>query len=295
MIELTRAPPYCTVQDLGRTGFRALGVPPSGAMDRAALAWANRALGNRPGAAGLEFGLGPGGFSAGGPVRTVVAGDVEVTRNGTPVSTGTVLELAPGDRLEIGVPATGRFGYLAVAGGVDVPLVLGSRSTYLPGRFGGLEGRLVRTGDRLPIGPDHGDLMEPSLPTSPGGGPIRVLEGPQASLFDPDAWELLGTGVFTVARSADRMGYRIEGPPLPNRARPDLPSEPACPGAIQVPAGGTPIVLMPDGPTVGGYPKIAVVLAADLGRLAQRQPGSQVRFERVSVEGARLSSRESAW
>ena len=206
-----------------------------------------------------------------------------VNRNGTALAGWQAHVLRRGAELEIGVPGRGRFGYLCLRGGVDVPPVLGSRSTYLRGGFGGLEGRMLRAGDRLPMG-----SPAVPLPETPGARarplprdrdrPIRVLAGPQFAMFADDAVRALEAGAFTLSASSDRMGYRLEGPPLGHAGPAEFPSEPVCPGAIQVPQGSAPIVLMADGPTVGGYPKIAVVRSVDLGILAQCVPGSAVRF-----------------
>lgn len=285
MISVLAAPPFATVQDLGRAGHRAEGVPVSGAMDPDALARLNLAVGNAGTAAGLEWALGTGSLrlEAGG---VVALGPVGGNLDGSPVEPWTTAHGAAGATLHLQAPVDCRLGYLAIAGGLDVPPVLGSRSTYLPGRFGGHMGRRLRAGDVLPVGNTPG---RPAALTPPPveHGPIRVVRGPQADLFDDAAWEaLLGDG-YRVGVASDRMGYRLEGPALRHRGAASLPSEPACAGAIQVPDGGAPIVLMPDGPTVGGYPKIAVVVAADLGRLAQRLPGQRLRFRVVSLEEAR--------
>lgn len=286
-LEVVAAPVFATVQDLGRFGYRAQGVPPSGAMDPDALVRANDAVGNDPGDAGLEWALGPGRLRALAACHIAVdAVRIRVTVDGhrVPLRTGTRVDA--GEEIALGVPEAGWFAYLAIAGGLDVPLVLGSRSTYLPGRFGGMEGRRIRTGDTLSGGSPEGRAAGPASTAAPTRGydePIRVVPGPQADLFDTPAWEALLSGAYVVGSASDRMGYRLEGPSLAHRGPATLPSEPACPGAIQVPDGGAPIVLMPDGPTVGGYPKLAVVVTADLGRMAQRRPGDPVRFERVGL------------
>lgn len=284
MIVVGKAPPFATVQDLGRSGHRHDGVPPSGAMDAATLARLNAALGNAPRAAGLEWALGEGSLQVEQPV-TVALGPVGAHLDGVSLPPWSVTACSRGATLHLQPPSACRFGYLAVGGGIEVPLVLGSRSTYLPGRFGGLEGRRLRAGDRLPVGPaphEARGLRAPDQQTDA----IRVVRGPQADLFGAEAWSTLLGGQYSVGVASDRMGYRLEGPTLRHHGPASLPSEPACPGAIQVPDGGAPIVLMPDGPTVGGYPKIAVVISADLGRLAQAQPGTVPRFRLVSLEEA---------
>ena len=296
MIEILKAPPFITVQDQGREGHRAEGVPSAGAMDRIALALANRLVGNAPGAAGFEWALGGGrvGFT---DARTIATGapGAAARLNGELLSPWQCVPIRAGDELAIEPPASGRFAYLAISGGLLVPPVLDSRSTYLPGRFGGHEGRRLRTGDRLPLGstaalPPRASLPEAQRPDYARA--IRLVEGPQHDLFTEQAWELLLSGGYTVSAASDRMGYRLEGPALTHRGPASLPSEPACPGAIQGPDGGAPIILMPDGPTVGGYPKLAVVITADLGVMAQQTPGTCPRFERATLDQAVAALRE---
>jgi biotin-dependent carboxylase-like uncharacterized protein len=287
------------VQDLGRDGLRALGVPPAGAMDPEALFIANLMVGNPPGAAGLEWGLGAGRFRFEAPARCCVIGEAEVTADDERVAPWTVVGAAAGLELQLGVPGDGRFAYLAVAGGLDLPAVLGSRSTYLPGRFGGLDGRPLRTGDTLPVGRSgnggetNGRLLPAELRPERTRR-IRILEGPQRDLFSPESWERFLGENFAIASASDRMGYRLAGPPLEHAADPAMPSEPVCPGAVQVPQGAPPIVLMPDGPTVGGYPKLAVVISSDLGKLAQLRPGDRPCFTPVTLEEALAARRLAA-
>jgi biotin-dependent carboxylase-like uncharacterized protein len=266
----------------------------AGAMDPESLELVNLLVGNAPAAAGVEWALGPGRIGVEQACSVAAGPGTILAIAGEPVPAWTARRVRPGDALELAVPA-GRFGYLAVSGGVQVPPILGSRSTYLPGRFGGLEGRLIRAGDLLPgsgaPGPARG--LPPALHPD-DGGPIRVVDGPQADLFDGRAWETFLNGRYVVSPTSDRMGYRLEGPTLSHRGAAALPSEPACPGAIQVPEGGTPIVLMVDGPTVGGYPKLGVVITVDLGRLAQQRPGARPAWVRVSLALAR-EALEARW
>jgi antagonist of KipI len=292
MIAVVRAPPFATVQDLGRGGHRSQGVPPSGAMDRDALVIGNLLVGNPEDGSGIEWALGPGRIRFAERRRFVLTGaETGSALDGEPVPAWTVVGARAGSELDLGVPLTERFGYLVIEGGIATPEVLGSRSTYLTGRFGGVEGRLLRAGDSLallaPTGraaargtrclPEFHSAAEPA---------VRVVEGPQAEFFAPDSWGPLEEGRYRLAGTADRMGYRLEGPVLTHSAQASLPSEPVCVGAIQVPDGGMPIVLMPDGPTVGGYPKLAVVVSVDLGILAQHRPGDAIRFRRISLAEA---------
>lgn len=313
MIEVIRAAPYMSVQDLGRTGFRSQGMPLAGAMDPEALSLTNILVGNPAGSAALEWGLGPARLRfTDDSFIAVGAPGVEIELDGDLLPSWTATTVAKGSELALGVPQLTRFGYLAVAGGLDVPLVFGSRSTYLRGGFGGLHGRLLRNGDRVGDSPpgspsEHGEgevesgngnqrlgvpLPEALRPLMARN--IRVMEGPQAGFFDDTAWGHLEHGDYQVSRVADRMGYRLEGPALSHTGPASLLSEAVCPGAIQVPDGGTPLVLMPDGPTVGGYPKIAVVISADLRCLAQMGPGGKPRFTRVGLAEARAAHEEVA-
>jgi len=260
-------------------------LPRSGAMDPLMLGLANSLVGNPAGAAGIEWALGAGTIFASEQCEVVVLGAGEVLVDGVSADPAhPVVQASAGTRLEIRPRSDHRFLYVAVRGGIDVPEVMGSRSTYLPGGFGGFEGRRLRTGDVLPVGPAlHSGLggnVHPRITADPTDTDvtIRVTPGPQWERFDERARETLLESRFTVSPSSDRMGYRLDGPAIISGVSATLPSEAACPGAIQIPDGGQPIVIMPDGPTVGGYPKIAVVNSADLRLLAQCLPGRGVRF-----------------
>jgi biotin-dependent carboxylase-like uncharacterized protein len=303
MIEVLRAPPYLAVQDAGWRGLRASGMPLSGAMDGWALAVANLLVGNAADAAALEWALGGGALRFAADAVIAIAGaEVEGAMDGRALAVCTVMAVRAGDELRIERVMRGRFAYLAVAGGIGVPQVLGSRSTYLPGGFGGLGGRLIRSGDAIPVGdasavrsPADGWALPDGLrPSYPSDAALRVVPGPQVELFSADAQAAFEGGEFRVGRASDRAGYRLEGPAVTADVKASLPSEPACPGAVQVPDSGQPIVLMPDGPTVGGYPKIGVVASADLPLLAQRNPGEAVRFRFAPIAEAQTAYRRRA-
>ncbi|HYK09938.1 MAG TPA: biotin-dependent carboxyltransferase family protein [Gemmatimonadales bacterium] len=273
MISVPQAPAYCTIQDLGWRHLRSAGMPVSGVMDPWASAAANRMVGNPTDAAVFEWAL------TGGRLHFECDAVVAICGPGIEVTHG----MHAGEELVLPRPTAGRFLYMAVRGGVDTPTTLGSRSTYLAAGLG----HAIRTGDRLPIG---------SLPTSaatrPGNlppydaGVVRVIEGPQRSLFPDAEWERFLRTPWKVSRASDRMGYRLECEGALKAPAADLLSEPACVGAIQVPPDGMPIVLMADGPTVGGYPKIAAVITADLPILAQRLPGAAVQLQVTTVAEA---------
>jgi len=306
MITVLKAPPLATIQDLGFPSGRAWGLPRSGAMDPRLLAMANALVGNPPGAGAIEWasglGGGPGVFRCEVEVRIAVLGLAELRLDDRAVDPpALMLTVGAGATLSIAPRANGRvehaFSYLAVAGGFAVPTILGSRSTYLPGGFGGHTGRRLQAGDRLAIGPAVSGLtggvgtelrVTEVLPAGPAAEvTLRVTRGPQWTHFDGDARATFFSSRFTVSPASDRMGYRLAGPVIRPLGPATLPSEAACPGAVQIPDGGQPIVLMPDGPTVGGYPKLAVVIRADLRRLGQCLPERGIRFQEVSLSEAR--------
>jgi len=298
-LTIARIAGFATIQDGGRRGYRAEGVPPCGAMDRVSLARANALVGNPPTAAAIEWAL------AGGVVRfstsaviAVSGADVELTRNGAVQRTNVAAEFGPGDELAVGRFTRGSYAYVAVRGGIDVPAALGSRSTYLPGAFGGLDGRRLRAGDVLAIGGGgggkKGNTVETRREPAPPAGEnraIRAIEGPDTSAFSPAFAQRFWASEFTLSPSSNRTGYRLarEGPADMEPPDRSAISGPVCVGAIQVPDGASAIVLMPDGPTVGGYARIGVVASVDIGELAQRMPGDSIRFERISLlEAQRL-------
>jgi biotin-dependent carboxylase-like uncharacterized protein len=301
MITITKAPPYLTVQDAGRRQARAAGVPQGGAMDYFALAAANALAGNNTGAAGLEWGLGGGAVRFDKEVAFAISGaNVNATLSGRDVAPCTTIYARAGDVLAIESIISGRFLYLAVSGGIDVPILLDSRSTYLPGHFGGYEGRTLKTGDAVPLGPETGPRpaegfhCAADLMPRYDSGIVHVTRGTHEDLFDESAWATLADSTYRISTASDRTGYKLEGPPIKNKMG-LLPSEAGCPGTIQVPADGLPIALMADAPTIGGYAKIAVVSEADLPILAQRRPGDEVRFDLITIEQSqRMLKRRAA-
>jgi biotin-dependent carboxylase-like uncharacterized protein len=260
-LRVVRAGPGLTVQDLGRPGLLHRGVPASGALVPGLLARANAALGNDAGDAALELFLNPATFTA--SERTVVSVDGEVRV----VEAGAELVVRPGRAVS----------YVALAGGVDVPVALGSRSTLVVAGLGGLAGRMLRAGDEVRGRRRDSRAVRIDF-TGPEDAPVRVVPGPDA--FSSEAIDLLLGTAWAVGRALDRTGMRLEGARLPTP--PDRPySAPMVRGAIQVSHDGTPIVLGPDHPTTGGYPVIATVVTKDLGRLALARPGETVRFEKA--------------
>ncbi len=299
MIEIVAAPPYLTIQDQGRPGHRAEGVPGGGAIDTWGHAVANVIVGNPANSAALEWGLSGGRIRwQRGGLFALAGARVEATLDGEPVAMDRSQRAEAGSELVITRFLGGRFVYLAFSGGIDVPLVLGSRSTYLAARFGGLEGRMVRSGDRLDVGPADlavaGFAAPDDLVPRYDRAEIGVVAGPHAGLFSAETWRVLTDTAFGIDAASDRMGYRLVGPPIEHAGDAALPSAPVCAGAVQIPAGGRPIVLMADGPTVGGYPVIAVVCSADLPVVAQRRPGESVRFRAMTVEDSQRAFRRRA-
>ncbi|MBO8142284.1 MAG: biotin-dependent carboxyltransferase family protein [Firmicutes bacterium] len=291
---------WTTVQDLGRPGYQQYGVPPSGALDAYALEAANRLVGNPPQAAGLEVTLR-------GPVLRVefdglvacTGADLGFTIDGRPAMMWQAHRVRPGQVLAFSGRKAGCRAYLAASGGIAVPCVMGSRSTYVRAKLGGLNGRALANGDRVSVGsPSPGwreraglalpyQLRRFGLPQ-----PVRAILGPQDWMFTSLAIRRLFGAAYRVSPRSDRMGYRLEGPRLAHRDGADIVSEGIAPGSIQVPADGRPIVLLADRQTTGGYAKIATVISADLDFLAQAAPGDRVTFRKIDVPGAHRVRRE---
>lgn len=290
MIEILHAGLCDLVMDLGRPGWRALGVPAGGAADPVALATANCLAGNPAEAAGLEIVLrGPLlRFPQGGVVALTGAPFVASRSSGAALAWNETLVLAAGETLSLERARNGCRCWLAVRGGVTVPPLLGSRSTFLPGGFGGHAGRALQAGDRLDIGVPAGDmhLLRAQPPADMAEAPLRVVAGPQVGLFDDAGLATFFGGRFRVDAATDRRGVRLSGPAV-THARSELPSQGVLPGAIQVPPDGQPILLGWDGPVTGGYPVIGTVIEADWPRLAQLKPGDAVRFVTVEADVAR--------
>jgi biotin-dependent carboxylase-like uncharacterized protein len=291
---------HTTVQDLGRDGFADVGVPPSGALDAAALRLANALVGNGSNAAALEI-------LVSGPMLEVIAASAHVAFVGgsmgmsvedahhRSIAPGRSVHVSKGDVIKFGMLARTSCGYLAVEGGIGVPQVLGSASTYTRGTLGGFEGRALRAGDILHGTESKSERGELELAMSLDAdfdAPIRIVLGPQDDHFTSEAIEAFLAGTYTVSAQADRMGFRLEGPVLQHTHGYNIVSDGIVSGSIQVPGSGQPIVLMRDYQTIGGYPKIATVISPDISRLGRRSPGAKVRFVKVSREEAEAIYRE---
>jgi antagonist of KipI len=288
-----------SVQDLGRTGFRQFGVSTSGALDSFALRVANLLVGNDEGTAGLEFTL--GGSQLRFEDERIIAwcgGEFDVQIGSRALPAGHVAHLEPGDELKFGRARFGCRCWLAISGGIDVPIVLGSRSTDLHANFGGLEGRTLRDGDVLSLGrvrrSDTAATEKISSWTAPhdwaspaSHHPIlRFIRGIDWERFNASTLQRFTSEPFVVSPDSDRMGVRLDGPELKREDESDLISEAVAPGTIQVPPGGKPILLLGGCQTIGGYPKIAHVITVDLGIAAQLRAGDNVRLLEVLREDA---------
>jgi KipI family sensor histidine kinase inhibitor len=293
---------FTTIQDSGRWGYQASGVPVAGAMDVAALRAANTAVGNAADAAALEITLlGPDLRVERRCTIAVSGAALSATVDGRALANETPTVCDAGSRVRFGARRAGGRAYLAVEGGIAAPLVLGSRSTCVRAALGGLDGRALRAGDRLATG-DHraGGSQAPGM-SAHGHGDIpslcsdattlRVMRGPQDEWFDDAAFARLEASLFTVRPDSDRMGFRLQGSePIARRSNDEMISDAAFTGAVQVPPSGHPILLMADRPTTGGYPQIAVVISADVPRAGQLVPGDTVRFAFCS-----LAEAQAAW
>lgn len=293
MIRVAKAPAYATIQDGGRRGFLANGVPRAGAMDQAALLSLNALLGNDPRAAAIEWALTGGQLELAGSVVFAIGGaDADVTLRDHPVEPYRAYRASAGDVLSVKAITRGRFLYVAFSGGVDSDLVMNSRSTYLPAGFGGVDGRRLKTGDTL----SSGKPKARHLPQVSDSLPSEMRPPLDSDVIHYVPRDSAGThqlsGQFSISPASDRTGFRLVGSVGTEGG--SITSEPVCPGTIQLPPGGEPIVLMADAPTIGGYRILGAVTTADLGVLAQRMPGEVIRLEPVSVKSAQSQAVERA-
>ena len=270
-----------TVQDSGRWGRQAHGVPVSGAMDPVAHRLANLIVGNRDDAATLEATLlGPELRFEQDTTIAIAGADLRPILDGSDVPLHAPVRCRGGSMLRFGDRRSGARAYVAFDGGIAVPVVLGSRSTHVLSGIGGIEGRAARTGDRIPLGAPSRARANRQVGPSTGGARLRVLPGPQAHYFAEGAFDLLHHTRFIVSPQSDRMGYRLTGgAALPRVEAADMMSDATFLGGVQVPPSGEPILLMADRQTSGGYPQIAVLITADLPRAAQLAPGAWVELQ----------------
>ncbi|PZA13811.1 allophanate hydrolase [Rhodopseudomonas palustris] len=287
--------PATSVQDAGRHGAQRYGLTPSGAMDRLSLAAANVLVGNSAFAAAIELGpLGAKLSAHDGAVRLALTGaERPAAIDGTPLAFNESFTLAEGQILTLGVARGGVFSYLGIEGGVGGEPMFGSLAVNARAGLGSPYPRPLQAGDTIAVksaAPAAERRLD--LPEQPDT-PIRVVLGPQDDEFGEAVATFLA-GEWSISATSDRMGYRLDGPQIPHLHGHNIVSDGTVNGSIQVPGSGQPIVLMPDRGTSGGYPKIATVITADLGRLAQRQPGRPFRFQAVSVDEAQSAYRAMA-
>ena len=291
ILTLAGVGPGATVQDGGRHGWMRYGVTPAGPMDWVALETANLALGNAAQAAAIEIGPGGLALTVDAPLPLAFAGGgFAWSRADAPLPPAARIMLKPGEVLRARGGKWGSFAVLAVPGGLDVAPVMGSRATHTRSSLGGLDGRVLRAGDRFEVEPcapqDDVAIEAPWLARR--DAPLGVILGPQDDHFAQDALDAFLAATWTLTAQADRMAYKLEGPKIAARVH-DIVSDGVALGAIQIAGDGQPMVLMADRQPTGGYAKIAHVARADIGRLAQLRPGESCRFARLDAEAAATS------
>ncbi len=282
-----------TVQDLGRNGFGPVGVSPSGAADPISLRLGNRLVGNDEGAAGLEMMLLGGTFTfPEGAILAPAGSDFGAMLDDVHLEVGTPVEVRPGQTVRLGPTSSGARCYLCVQGGIAVEPFLGSASTHILSGLGGFEGRALRKGDVLRIGSARKDfrrrtIAPRALKHLSRRKVLHVTPGPQVAWFSESSLRSFYAGTYRVGEQSNRMGLRLEGAALAQLGTGQMITEGVSLGAVQVPAGGAPIILFVEQQTTGGYPKIANVIAADIHRVGQLRPRDEIRFELVAFDEAR--------
>jgi len=284
-----------SIQDLGREGYQQYGVVVAGAMDSFALQVGNLLVGNPRDEAGLEVVImGPKLLILEDTVLAICGADLSPELDGQAVSMWKSFTARKGQQLAFGQPKNGGYAYIAVAGGIKTPVVMGSKSTYTKARIGGFKGRYLQKEDYLECGEPYLPLKRVSgrgmagipLPDYNTKRTIRVILGPDQDKFTESAMKQLQTSTYKVTSQSDRMGYRLEGPPLSHVQRADILSDAILPGTIQVPANGQPIILLADRQTTGGYTRIGTVITVDLPFIAQKLTGHELQFKVIHVEEA---------
>ena len=279
-----------TVQDLGRWGFAAMGVPVAGAMDVRSHRLANLIVGNDPSVATLEVTLiGPRLEFEDERVVAVAGAEFELALEGRRVPMYERLSVSRGSQLAFGARRRGARAYVAISGGIDVEPVLGSRSTHVASAMGGVSGRALRAGDRFPLGSSSGARQPdhwPTIEVPNGYAEVRIVPGPQEDHFASDALDILQGAPYRVGHASDRIGFRLEGRPLGHSRAAEIISDATISGTLQVPGSGLPILLTADRQTTGGYPKLATVISADMGLVGQLAPGDTIGFRLCSIREA---------
>lgn len=293
-LKVLKGGPLTTIQDRGRLGYQQFGVPVSGVMDAYAYRIANFLVGNEEEEAVIEVTM--MGFAAEFLEETVIAvtgGNLTPSLNGEPITMWKAISVRRGDQLAFQRVKSGCRSYVALAGGIDVPMIMGSRSTYLRGSFGGYQGRALQNEDILEFGKlknANSDLSQRALVEQAMEYTteitLRVVGGPQEEAFTKEGIKEFYSNPYKVTMDSDRMGFRLEGKRIVHRDKAEIISDGIAMGAIQIPGHGQPILMMADRQTTGGYPKIGNVITADLPKLAQAKPGDSLRFQWVSIEEA---------
>jgi biotin-dependent carboxylase-like uncharacterized protein len=284
---------FTTVQDLGRYGYLKYGVPISGAMDTFSLVAANLLVENNSNDACLEITLfGPELQALTRTQTAITGGTVSPKINGQNAPTWQTLEVRENDVISLGKVESGCRVYLSIQGGIDTPLVLGSRSTNVRGGYGGMNGRQLKTGDIIegfdrPFHKVEYSMLEDSVPQFTGQFKAHVILGPQTDMFTEKGIGTFLSNPYKVTSEADRMGYRLEGPTIEHKAKADIISDALLPGAIQIPKSGKPIIIMRDAQTTGGYPKIAAAITPDVSLLGQAKPNDTIEFSKITISRAR--------
>jgi antagonist of KipI len=284
---------FTTVQDLGREGFGPMGVSASGAADAVSLRIGNRLVGNPDWTAALEMTLVGGAFAFEQATTIAVTGaDFGLSLDGMALPMWTSTEIRKGETMRFGASRSGARAYLCVQAGIAVEPFLGSASTHVLSGLGGFEGRALRKGDRVELGAANSlfrkiaispNVLESLQPRKT----IRITEGPQSDWFAESSWKTLCGNAFRISEQSNRMGIRLEGPPISLATLREMITEGVSLGAIQVTPSGQPIILFVEQQTTGGYPKIASVISADLHSLGQLRPRDEIRFERIEMIEAR--------
>jgi antagonist of KipI len=289
---------FTTVQDMGRYHYLRYGVPISGAMDVFSLVAADDLVGNDPNDACLEITLiGPELEALTETQIAITGGTVSPKINSKIASMWETLEICEGDVVSFGRMESGCRSYLSIRGGINASLVLGSRSTFVRGGFGGIEGRQLKTGDIVdgfnasPLEAEY-SMPEELRPQLTGDYEVHVVLGPQADMFTEKGMSTFLSNPYKVSLDADRMGYRLEGPTIEHKGKADIVSDALLPGAVQVPKNGKPILIMRDAQTTGGYPKIAAATTPDVSLLGQAKPNDTIEFSKVTVQQAQEKTRE---
>jgi biotin-dependent carboxylase-like uncharacterized protein len=289
---------FTTIQDSGRPSFLRYGVPVSGAMDTFSLAAANLLVGNTANDAGLEITLiGPELQALANTQIAVTGGAISPRMNGQDVAMWQTLNVQEGDMISFGRMERGCRAYLALKGGINVPWILGSRSTYVRGGFGGIDGRQLRTDDVVegfdtPLLEVSWSIPEEIVPQYTSRLKVHAMLGPQSNMFTKEGIDTFFSSQYKVTLESDRMGYRLEGQIIEHKGKADIVSDALLPGAVQVPSNGKPIVIMRDAQTTGGYPKIAVVITPDLSMLGQVKPNDMIEFSKITLREAHERLRE---